>query len=149
MHRGFPEWGRGGGNWTVLELTGTLLSPCIRNPRPQCARQSKPCYPVNHLPFHRQQCISVVRKWHCCRSTPSKGCDQSLFARLTQINTLSIRFCRLLTLDSKISAWIRLRIVRKNTNNSQSTTAYVRILLVDNSCLLTKKLPLNGFLALY
>ena len=34
-------------------------SPCIRNPRPQCARQSKPCYPVNHLPFHRKQGISV------------------------------------------------------------------------------------------
>ena len=38
-----------------------MTSPCIRNPRPQCARQSKPCYPVNHLPFHRKQCISVVR----------------------------------------------------------------------------------------
>ena len=66
-----------------------------------------------------------------------------LFAKL---NTLSIRFCRLLTLDSKIPAWIRLRLVRK------STTAYVRILLADNPSLLTKKLPqnvLNGFLALY
>ena len=29
---------------------------------------------------------------------------KSLFAKLTQINTLSIRFCRLLTLDSKITA---------------------------------------------
>ena len=39
--------------------------PCIRNPRPQCMRQSKPCYPVNHLPFHQKQSvlsISVVRK---------------------------------------------------------------------------------------
>ena len=36
-----------------------LALPCIRNPRPQCARQSKPCYPVNHLPFHRKQGISV------------------------------------------------------------------------------------------
>ena len=83
-----------------------------------------------------------------CRSTPSK----SLFAKLTQINTLSIRFCRLLTLDSEIPAWIRLRLVRKSTNKCQSTTAYVRILLADNPSLLTKKLPqnvLNGFLALY
>ena len=40
---------------------GSSEAPCIRNPRPQCARQSKPCYPVNHLPFHRKQCISVVR----------------------------------------------------------------------------------------
>ena len=77
---------------------------------------------------------------------------KSLFAKLTQINTLSIRFCRVLTLDSKIPAWIRLRLVRKSTNKSQSTTAYVRILLADNPSLLTKKLPqnvLNGFLALY
>ena len=77
---------------------------------------------------------------------------KSLFAKLTQINTLSIRFCRLLTLDSKIPPWIRLRLVRKSTNKSQSTTAYVRILLADNPSLLTKKLPqnvLNGFLALY
>ena len=68
---------------------------------------------------------------------------KSLFAKLTQINTLSIRFCRLLTLDSKIPAWIRLRLVRKSTNKSQSTTAYVRILLADNPSLLTKKLPQN------
>ena len=51
-----------------LKMGATLifcaLPPCIRNPRLQCARQSKPCYPVNHLPFHRKQCISVVRKWH-------------------------------------------------------------------------------------
>ena len=74
-----------------------------------------------------------------CRSTPvERKRLKSLFAKLTQINTLSIRFCRLLTLDSKIPAWIRLRLVRKSTNKSQSTTAYIRILLADNPSLLTK-----------
>ena len=75
-----------------------------------------------------------------------------LFAKSVQLNTLSLWFCRLLTLDSKIPALIRLRIVRKSTNNSHSTTAYVQILLSDNPSLLTKKMPqnvLNGFLALY
>ena len=48
----------------VLAVVAAVhVVPCIRNPRPQCARQSKLCYPVNHLPFHRKQCISVVRKW--------------------------------------------------------------------------------------
>ena len=47
----------------VLAVVAAVhVVPCIRNPRPQCARQSKLCYPVNHLPFHRKQCISVVRK---------------------------------------------------------------------------------------
>ena len=57
------------------------LPPCKRNPRPQCARQSKLCYPVNHLPFHRKQCIWVVRKWRCPWCTLSKGRDRNLFLR--------------------------------------------------------------------
>ena len=63
--------------WTIL-FQILIIEFChrytsiIRNPRPQCTRQSKLCHPVNHLPFHRKRCI-LVRKRRCCRSTLSKA----------------------------------------------------------------------------
>ena len=70
-------------NSYVFVRKNSSSSPCIRNPRPQCARQSKMCYPVNHLPFRWKRCISV-RKWSCCRSTLLKDASKVFFR---EVNT--------------------------------------------------------------
>ena len=56
------------------------VASCVRNPHPQCSRQSKLYCPVNHFPFTRKRCI-FVHKRRCCRSSLSKGRHQSLFTR--------------------------------------------------------------------
>ena len=93
------------------------LLPCIQNPRPQCARHSKLCY-SHFFPFIGNGtflCANVV-DLPC-----GKDATKVFFAKLTQINILSIQFWRLLALDSKISYWIPLKIVRKSLEKAQIT----------------------------
>ena len=106
---------------------------CVNNtvhtePAPAGARGSQNCAILSILcPFSENRaflCVNdVVVDLPCGKDTTKVF----FFSKLTQINTLSIQLWRLLTLDSKIPDWIRLKIVRKGTNNSQSTIADVRV----------------------